>query len=192
MAKDIFDRIGLDLLDKVELPLEEKVIYSPEMQKAIDSAVQEQINKLPLDTMISRVVDQQVQQYKERLQKEMAKNQESEESLKQLMLKTVQQAKEELSQKMETLDEQMEGIDEDAQKLLEKFRSKFDELINKINYDDPHPRYEFGGYPPPGGQLPINFGGLDRWRLVITGDDAENLSVQRLEGGIWVEKGSFQ
>ncbi len=191
--KDIFDRIGnLDLLDRVELPLEEKVIYSPEMQKAIDSAVQEQINKLPLDKMIARVVDQQVQEYKERLQRETVKNQESEDSLKQLMLDTVKKAKEELSQKMETLDEQMDGIDADAEKVMERMRSKYDELINKVNYEAP-PQYQFGGYPPPGGGLPvIGTAGLTTWRIITTGDNDLNLSVQRLEDGIWVEKGSFQ
>jgi len=187
MAKDIFDRVGLDLLDRVELPIEEKVIYSPEMQKAIDSAVQEQINKLPLDKMISRVVDQQVQEYKERLQKEMIKKQESEESLKVMMLETVKRAKEEINLKIETLDEQMTGIDEDAEKMLEKFRSKFDELINKVNYEAP--QYQFGGYPPPGGGLPIpGQAGLMEWRFIIEGVD---LLVQKLENGVWTTKASF-
>lgn len=176
-----------DIFDRLELPVEHKVINSPQMQQLVAESVSAAISRLPLQEIIAKAVNAKVQEYKDRLGKEFIQRQESEESLKVLINDTVNRAKLELNQKMEVLDEQMTGIDEDAQNLLGKFSSKFDEITNKINYDAP--QYTFGGYPPPGGGLPLpGVGGLMEWRFIVVDS---NLSVQKLENGIWTEKAQF-
>jgi len=79
----------------------------------------------------------------------------------------------------------IETIKKEHEELIEKMKKKYDELRSDIMNQ---PQYTFGGYPPPGGGLPISTGGISDWRIIPVG---VNLSIQKYENNVWVEKGSF-
>lgn len=166
-SKDLVDELfeSLDLVDSVELDTEDKVLYSPELKKILRQEISKEISKIPLDEIFSKL-------------------KEHESSLKEI----IQRALEKTNEK---IDSRLREMKEREDKFIEKMKQKYADLRNSISSQE-GPRYQFGGYPPPGGFLPLSMSGLDKWRLIITGDNGENLSVQRLENGVWVEKGSFQ
>ncbi len=165
---DLLDRLDFDLLDRVDLPVEEKVMYSPEMKKAIEDAVREKIKELPIAKFVTVAVDAEVRKQKDILERDLSKKQKSDESFKIDLSGTVTKAQSDFEEKM---------------------TKKYDAIMNKINHESEGPRYQFGGFPPPGGGLPIpGTAGLAEWRFIIVG---LNLSVQKLENGTWVEKASF-
>ena len=164
---DIFDRLTLDIFDRIELPVEEKAVYSKEMQSLLKETVREEISNLPIGKLVA-----------DSISKAMEKKNQREQDIEKRIDSTLNKFIDKINKKM------AESSDEN-QKFFDKMKSKFDDLKNEIAST---PRYEFGGFPPPGGGLPISTAGITDWRIIPVGD---NLSIQKYENGQWVEKGSF-
>lgn len=127
MRKSIFDELE-DVFDDIELDTEDKVIFSPEMAKLI----REEISKLPIGKIVSKVVARAVTEEIER-----------QNVVKSNLSKEIRESKDEIKKESARV---AAAISE----LNEKFRKKYDDLKNGIINQ---PKYEFGGYAPPN---PVN------------------------------------
>lgn len=168
--RDIFDRIDLDIMDRVDLPVEDKVIFSPEMKKLIREELYKEINNIPVGQIISKIME-----------KEIAKQK----SFEGVVKKTIE---DEVVKKGSEIQDQFKEFKKEIEEFKDKLKEKYADLRNNLATTT-HPRYEFGGFSPQFNLLVIGPDATEgSWRIVI---DGSNLSVQRYESGVWVEKGSF-
>lgn len=132
MAKkqDIFDRIKPDdLMDRVELPVEERAIFSPEMRSLIREELKSMVAALPVGQMITKV-----------LEKEMDKLAKIEKELKNQIYWVKNDMGEDTAELRKRLEE-----------LAAKVRKNHDDLKTEIR----QPSYTFGGFPLANGGLPF-------------------------------------
>lgn len=169
--RDIFDRLeDLDIMDRVDLPVEDKVIFSPEMKKLIREELYKEINNIPVGQIISKIME-----------KEIAKQK----SFEGVVKKTIE---DEVVKKGSAIEDQFKEFKKEIEEFKDKLKEKYADLRNSLATTT-HPRYEFGGFSPQFNLLVIGPDATEgSWRIVI---DGSNLSVQRYESGVWVEKGSF-
>lgn len=156
-----------DLLDRVELPLEEKVVYSETMESVVREAIRNEIAKLPIGKIVASVLEKEVLAQKELADKRIDSN--------------IEKAKDNLASELEKLKAEMEKLEDKMRKKHDEFRSLFGRSGK--------PWYQFGGYPSAGEGLVVpGAAGLQEWRIIVVG---ANLSVQKLEAGVWNEKAVF-
>lgn len=161
----------MDLFDTVDLPIEEKVIFSEEMRALIKEEMAEAIAKIPVGKIITRV-----------LQKELEGRRKENEAIKRSVQHDIAKTK-------DAIETDVKGIREKWDEFAEKMRVKYDELKSELLNVQKQPRYEFGGFSPLVNDLNIGDPATEgSWRIVTVGT---TLSVQRLESNNWVEKGSF-
>jgi len=165
--KDIFDELVIDQFDELEIPTEDKVIFSEEIAEMIKEAVKKEWNKLKINEIITR------------LSRDMTKK---ESDLKNEIKKTNDENK-----RLSTI------FDEKLSQYEKKEKLRFEDVWNALNSE---PWYQFGGYPLNGvtsGSNPLYVGDADTdgsWRFSFADANAP-LLVEHLESGSWKEKGSF-
>lgn len=170
---DIFSRIelGPDLFDKLDLSPEEKVIFSDEMASLLREELRKELSKLPIGKIIAKVAA-----------KNLDKISESQTRLKSQIDEKVQEAKD----SAEESEKRVATLKREFEELAEKMRKKYDAIKTEIANT---PKYQFGGFSPQVNPLVIGPDATEgSWRIVKSGDD---LSVDRYESGVWVQKGSF-
>ena len=166
---DIFDRISIeDIFDRIDLPVEQKVAFSEEMADLVREELRKEIAKIPVGKMIAQM-----------LNKEVAKQERSAGVIKESLTKDIAKTKADIGSQVTALKNE---IDE----FMEKMRKKYADLKNEMLSQ---PAYQFGGFSPQFNDLNIGDPGANgAWRIVKSGND---LSVERLESGSWVQKGVF-
>lgn len=170
--KDIFDRISLDdIFDRVDLPVEEKVIYSKEMDQVLRQEIARRIAELPIGPMINNAIQVEMSRHIALLS----------DSVRNRVVKSETKVTNDLTSTKEDLRSEMKTF-------LHKLNEKYDELkTNFLNAGGP--QYTFGGYSPQVNDLNIGDPTIEgAWRIVKSD---VNLSIQRYESGAWTEKGAF-
>lgn len=120
---DAFDLVNLDAFDNVELPLEERVVFSSDMEKLIYQEVKKAVSTIPLGKIIFDILKKSIPQ------KEQTPN----------WSKQIDQTKEELKKEIEKIKQEKERIIEQLKKEHAVLRN---EILNT-------PKYQFGGFAPP-------------------------------------------
>jgi len=181
---DIFDRIKYedaftkldfkDIFNRIDLPLEEKVIFSKEMKDLVLDEIIKKIGELPLGSLISSVVRKEIQK---KLEKEIG--------LRAVVEKRLREAD-------ENTNKVIENKQKDILKKIEELEKELKEETKSIRLNMNQTIYEFGGYSPSFNFSNVFYFGDQNtdgsWRIVV---DGTNLSVQYRESGVWIEKGSF-
>lgn len=171
---DIFDRVTLDLFDEIELPIEEKVVFSKEMADLVREELKKEIAKIPMAKIIG-----------EALKGEESKNVKSLDSLKDFLSEKIKTSTNSVKKELGEFKEKIENELETAKKNHTK--------LGDILFSQPW--YQFGGFPQTFENVNvgtiINFGDPNTdgsWRIFASGDD---FIIQHREGGAWAEKGAF-
>lgn len=196
---DALDAVSYDVMDQVELDPEDKILYSDDLRKLLQEEIAKKIADLPLGKMIFSEISRQVA---DQLQAKSydTKISNAQEMIETKLKKQVKETKAEFKNELE--------------KVTKELRAKYAEYRNILNSS---PRYEFGGFAPPNplnsavgtflqntdqtwsgiswaaastgsdGTITLGDGTTDgSWRFRISGTD---LLHERLESGIWTEKG---
>lgn len=163
---DIFDRINAtDLFDRTELATEEKVIFSDVFRDAVKKEIQGIVSNIPVGKMITDI-----------LQKEMEKQGKAKKEIEQKIYWT----RSDMEKDTADLRNELKELRETVKKKHEDFKN---DLIKSKEV------YTFGGFSPQFNDLNIGDPSSDgAWRIVKSSTD---LSIQRRESGVWVEKGAF-
>lgn len=183
----------LDIFDEIDLSLEDKLNLSDEFKKFVLEEVGRQIKKIPITKIISKTIAVQLEKIetKEDIFDELA-NEEMQglrENLKK-MLGTISDFKKDIEAQLDkTLDktkEEVGKLKEAEEKLLDKFKKRYDDLRNDILSQ---PRYEFGGFSPQVNDLNIGDPATEgSWRIVKSGSD---LVVETYISSVWTEAARF-
>lgn len=112
---DAFDLVSLDGFDNVELPVEEKVVFSEEMAKLVREQLREEIGKLPIGKLVSEIS-----------QKEFSKQKESISTIKEVIAKEIENTKSELKNKIENLSKE-------STEFKKKTQDKYNDFLNKYS-----------------------------------------------------------
>jgi len=139
MKKTVFDDLGSifdelklkNVFDDVELPTEDKVIFSPEMSKLIKEEIYKEIVNIPVGKIVSRIME-----------KEIERKAKENDGIKSEVSEQVVEIKNESSEKINSLRNEYE-------KFTETIRKKYDDLKSGILSIQKEPRYQFGGFAPP-------------------------------------------
>jgi len=162
--KDLFNRLNFsDIFERIDLPIEDKVIFSPEMKSLIADELRKEIASLPIGKILSSLVGKHFEELKksgeDRLKKETF----------------------EISKKLSSVREELEKLINGLKDNIKEYRIEFKNDILSL------PQYQFGGFSPQFNDLNIGSPETEgAWRIVKSGS---NLSFQRLESNVWVEKG---
>lgn len=167
------DSIKIDLFDEVELTDEDKIILSDNFKNFLRETVHKEISKIPINEIFLKMkgdVQNKVSHIEDR-----AKAMNSEADLLKKGFKSF----------TDKINESIKKISE----TIKNLKDKYDDLKSHLITIEKSPRYEFGGYSPQFNDLNIGDPSANgSWRIV---QDGNNLSVQKLESGTWVEKGAF-
>ncbi len=174
--------MALDIFDELELSPEDKILLSEDFKNYLIEQIKKEVGKLPIDKIISSVVKKEVEEKSEQgkaLEKSVSdKLEKAKKDGSSHLNKAVSVIKGDIQGDLKAAAEKLKKAQDE---FMDKMREKYDSLRTEIISQ---PRYEFGGYPPPGGVLPIQSGGVDTWRIIIDGDD---LSFQYNDSGNWTE-----
>lgn len=124
---DIFSRIKLDLLDKVDLDPEDKILYSKELIDLIKDELRKELAKLPIGQIAADILEKAI------------KNQEkSHDSVKSDIASQIEKAKSEIRN-------ELFKVNESQEKLSDKLKEKYADLRNEIMSGSVLPQV-VGGY----------------------------------------------
>lgn len=162
-----------DLLDRTELPLEEKIVFSEHMEKVLREAIHAEIAKLPIGKIVASVLEKEIAAQEQKATAHIDKN--------------VEKVRGDFNGEVEKIKTYMEGFKNKMRNDHDAFKSLFGR--------DAKPWYQFGGYSG-GASSPTTIEGITLtnaegellWKIVVVG---ENLQIQTLDEGVWTEKASF-
>lgn len=109
---DLFDEVesSQDLFDEIELPTEEKVIYSEEMKKLVKEEVRKEISNLPIGPIVTKIVEKKSSQQSEK----------------------TKELKKDLEKEIEESEEEIDKVKKEVKDLKDKFDDKYKELKTNI------------------------------------------------------------
>ena len=109
------DVVTNDLFDNVDLDVEDKVIFSAEIQKIIREEIQAAIAKLPIGSLVQKVISKEVE--KQRAESENLKN----------------KLDSQLDKTKELLKSTIDSYSKDTVEFKQKINNKFDDFLNKYS-----------------------------------------------------------
>lgn len=127
MRKTVFDELE-SIFEKTELPVEDKVIFSADMEKLVREEIRKEISKIPIGALISEVISKKSDIQQERL-----------EDLKTSIRKEIQNVEAVSKSEVSKFRPEITAI-------VDKLRKNFADLRNELASQ---PMYQFGGFVPP-------------------------------------------
>jgi len=127
--EDVFQDMK-DVFEDVELPTEEKVIFSPEMTRLIREEIYKEISNIPIGKIVSKIMSNEI----ERRAKEN-------DSLKESVNTDISKTKEMFDNEIKSMKDSWEGF-------AGNIRKKYDDLKNEIMTINGKQWFQFGGYSP--------------------------------------------
>lgn len=131
-----------DIFDEIDLEPGEKAMYSDHVRSFIRQEVTNQIAEIPFQEIIGILIQKEKQRQKNNLGDGVVIPKETDysmiETLRNELKLEIKKMGQNLEEKIDGLDDVVSDLKDNKETILNKMRAKYDEILNKINYEMPN------------------------------------------------------